>query len=602
MINSAHGYKVVELLSTEKTIIYKVPRYQREYKWNKRQWEDLFDDLMENDSGYYLGSMICVNKADDSLKIAELELIDGQQRMATISILLLSVYSSLRNLIDWKSEDEITDITNLKNRLILKDLKEPRLVLQQQNYNNDDYRYLLCEENLIQKQVKPKNFGNRLIAKAYRYFKDRTAALLIDEVNNQEIDDNEKKRKIIDFLSKLYESCMVKIEVDSHADAYVLFESLNNRGLPLSAVDIIKNNLLAALERKKIGNIDGNFKQWQLIMENLGNDYVAQDRFFRQYLNTFKLDFPEKIKFSIATKSNLIQIYEKLIDEDPEKVLSDISRASEIYATFIAPNNLSDDSCLKKPLLDLARIRGAAAYILLLYLFTNRNLLNLDDSQLKKIIKFLVSFFVRRNITDLPPTRDLTRIFMDIITSISSKNGDAVFQIIQNKLVSLSAHDSDFKTKLKGDIYAENADSTRFLLAALAEDRMTKETWKDFWAYKKNGKDYLWTIEHVLPQGENLPECWIKMIADGDAEKAREIQENYAHKIGNLTLSGYNANLSNNCFEGKRDKTEDGKYIGYKNGLKLNEDLATVSEWKAGQIEARTERLADRIMQLFPLD
>lgn len=199
MINSAHGYKVVELLSTEKTIIYKVPRYQREYKWNKRQWEDLFDDLMENDSGYYLGSMICVNKADDSLKIVELELIDGQQRMATISILLLSLYSSLRILIDKESEDEITDITNLKNRLILKDPKEPRLVLQQQNYNNDDYRYLLCEENLIQKQVKPKNFGNRLIAKAYRYFKDRIATLLIDEVNNKEIDDNEKNGRYLIF-------------------------------------------------------------------------------------------------------------------------------------------------------------------------------------------------------------------------------------------------------------------------------------------------------------------------------------------------------------------------------------------------------------------
>ena len=92
------------------------------------------------------------------------------------------------------------------------------------------------------------------------------------------------------------------------------------------------------------------------------------------------------------------------------------------------------------------------------------------------------------------------------------------------------------------------------------------------------------------------------MVADGDAEKSREIQEQYVHKIGNLTLSGYNANLSNKCFDEKRDRTENGKPIGYRNGLRLNEDLANASEWKVEQIDARTEHLVDRIMQLFPLD
>lgn len=592
MIKSATIYTIAELLNNDKKSIYRVPRYQREYKWGRRQWENLFDDLAENDSGYYLGSIICVNKAADSLNIPELELIDGQQRMATISVIMLSLYSILKDISDSATDDEKSEITNLKNRLIVKGTKHHRLVLQDQNYNNEDYNFLLGQAGIIPEQQKPKNYGNRILAKAYRYFKEK-----IESLENG----NEKNKKIWEFTSKLYDACMVKIEVDSHADAYILFESLNNRGVPLSAVDIIKNNLLAKLDTKNASS-EYNFSQWQWIINNLGNDYVVQDRFFRQYLNAFKQDFKDILTFSIATRSNLIQLYEKLIDKDPDRALSDLLQTSEIYAIFIAPYRLPDNNCLKKPLLNLARIRGAAAYILLLYLFKNRSSFNLDDSQLKKVIEFLVSFFVRRNITDLPPTRDLNRIFMDIINQISSQSGDAVYKIIKDKLVSFLAPDSDFKAKLEGDIYADNADSTRFLLAALAEEGMTDETRVDLWAYRSNGKDFLWTIEHVFPQGENLPQCWIDMMAGGDAEKVREIQENYAHKIGNLTLSGYNANLSNKCFEEKRDKTENGKYIGYKNGLKLNEDLANASEWKVGQIEARTERLAARIMQLFPLD
>ena len=100
---------------------------------------------------------------------------------------------------------------------------------------------------------------------------------------------------------------------------------------------------------------------------------------------------------------------------------------------------------------------------------------------------------------------------------------------------------------------------------------MTKETWVDLWKYE--GKLFVWTIEHIFPQGENIPASWVTMIADGDAKKAKAIQEIHVHKLGNLTISGFNSALGNKSFKDKRDRTDSkGREVGYKNGLKLNAD------------------------------
>ena len=90
------------------------------------------------------------------------------------------------------------------------------------------------------------------------------------------------------FLDKVSQACLVKIEVASHADAYTLFESLNNRGMPLTAIDLIKNKLLARLETTEPGKVDHYFDVWNKLLGYLGDDYSVQERFFRHYYNAFK--------------------------------------------------------------------------------------------------------------------------------------------------------------------------------------------------------------------------------------------------------------------------------------------------------------------------
>ena len=593
MIKSVNNYPVSQLFDIEAGVVYAIPRYQREYTWGKNQWENLFDDVLENDPGYFLGSIICINQSTDALSVQKLELVDGQQRLTTLSLLFASVYHALKSHETDLDDEQRVELINLKRKLVLKKGDEQiRLIPQIQNNNNADYRAVLAEIGVISECDVPSYAGNRKIFRAYRYFQDR-----IDEMANGQ---SNRLGTIMEFLDKVSHACLVKIEVASHADAYTLFESLNNRGMPLTAIDLIKNKLLARLESIEPGKVDHYFGHWNRLLGYLGDDYAIQERFFRQYYNAFKDQLKAVHQVPVATRSNLIQIYEKLINHDAKDCLQKISAAGRLYSLILSRNQDDALNGLEKPIKDLERIQGAPSYLLMLYLLVRKDELELTNANLISIVELLVRFFVRRNLTDTPPTRDLTRLFMTVIDKISGLRADAIPQSIEQQLVAVSATDEAFQHKLDGPIYEENSGVTRFILCALAEQAMTKESWVDLWRFEN--KQFVWTIEHIFPQGENIPQSWITMIADGDEIKAKEIQQTHVHKLGNLTISGFNSALGNKSFEDKRDRVDrQGRAVGYKNGLKLNEDLAAAAGWSVDQIDSRTDKLVKQVTQLFKL-
>ncbi|WP_024334647.1 DUF262 domain-containing protein [Desulfotignum balticum] len=593
MIKSVNNYPVSQLFDIDANVVYAIPRYQREYTWGISHLETLFDDILENDPGYFLGSIICINQATDSLKPQDLELVDGQQRLTTLSLLFAAVYNALKCQADTLDDDHRFEMIKLKHKLILrKGEEQPRLIPQIQNHNHMDYQAVLAEAGIIEEADMPLYAGNRKIFRAYKYFQKR-----LDTMANGE---DTPLDAIMKFLDKVNQACMVKIEVVSHADAYTLFESLNNRGMPLSAVDLIKNKLLARLEMAEPGKIDKYFGQWNTLLSHLGDDYAIQERFFRQYYNAFREELKTIHQVPVATRSNMIQIYEKLINHDARDCLEKIRAAGRMYAVILCRNPDDVFKDLEKPLKDLERIQGAPSYLLLLYLFCNREKLALSIAHLSNITDFLVRFFVRRNVTDMPPTRKLTWMFMGIRDRLEELKGKTVSDIIKRELIRISAPDEAFQKKLEGPIYDENPRVSRFILCALAEQAMTKETWVDLWDFEK--KKFFWTIEHIFPQGKNIPKAWIDMVGDGDEQTAREIQQSHVHKLGNLTISGFNSALGNKSFAEKRDRIDQkGRAVGYKNGLKLNEDLAEAERWDKEQIDKRTEKLVDEAVLLFRL-
>lgn len=601
MINSANARNISELLNPEKDLVYFIPKYQREYIWGKHNWELLFDDILYNEKEHFLGSIICINNKDDALDADRLELIDGQQRMTTLSILLGALYVHLKEKRkeDIDNEDLATDLVNLKYRLILKsDKKTLRLQPSLSGQNSADYQYVVGKElGVIDTITAPSKAGLRRIYKAYRYFLSRLS-------ETKKIEDEEVEifglKETLELLKKINSSILVKIEVNNLSDAFTLFETLNNRGVPLSPIDLIKNSFLNELEKIKENSIDENYNRWLNLIKNLSEDYSIQERFLRHFYNAYKNESEINVKGRTkALRSNLIEIYDTLIKRDAINFFDSLYKSSEFYNQLIYPNNEDNSKKVKDSLTDLINIGAAPSYALLLYVYEKYQL---DDNKKVELIDFLVKYFVRRNITDTPPTRDLDNIFIEIISKLHENKAydfSIVFEALKEKMASTTL----FEDKLKGKIYDENSGATRFILCKLEEtNNKTKETFVDLWARDEKGK-FIWTIEHIFPQGQNIPEDWIKMIADGNKDKAKEVQDEYVHQIGNLTLTGYNSKLSNFSFDKKRDRTnKEDAYVGYKNGLFLNEDLKDEVEWKQNKIVLRGNKLRKLIINLFQIE
>ena len=608
MIKHTDPYKVSQIFSNEKIIIYKIPKYQREYTWGQKEWGLLFNDIIENDYGYFLGSIICVDKSLSAMGDVELEVIDGQQRITSLSILLISLYEKINAFKEMLDEDQVTDLNNIKRELVIREDGEnvARLTPQIQNDNRNDYFSLLCEKGLLS-DVERKNYaGLRRIYKAYYYFSNAIDKY-IEELKPET--DAEKIKILFELVRRFNSAILVSIEVETNKDAYMLFESLNNRGVPLSAIDLIKNLLISISDRD--GKSDECYNKWKKIISYLSDDYGVQERFFRQFYNAYRdeLNRPYKTegktKYALgylATRTTLLDIYEKLLKDDYMNFLNRLEKEAKNYAILI--NNTTEENyneTLSESLLDLDRIQGAPSYILLLYLLSNKVELNIDDNLIKNIINYLTKFFVRRNITDYPNTRYLTKIFMDIVSLIVDKKGKEIYDITINYLKENSSYDEEFERKLNGPVYLDNPDATRFLLCYYENKFKTNEIYTDLWK-RDNSNKYIWTIEHIFPEGENIPQDWVDMIANGNKELAQEYLIKYAHTLGNLTISGYNQTLSNLSYEKKNNRTnKDGNYVGYKNGLKLNEDVVNLPSWTIKNIEDRTIKLVKFFKEEFKL-
>jgi uncharacterized protein with ParB-like and HNH nuclease domain len=613
---------------------YHVPKYQREYTWGRNEWEQLLNDIEENDVGYFMGSIICI---DDNNELGPgesriFEVVDGQQRLTTLSLVLLAIYRKLTDLedsLDNEDEEERDEyrilLSNIRRQLVYKkaDVNKTesgffldksvkakycflRVQPSTQHENLNDYLQILNELTIIKGDFKSKYCGIRRIYKAYCYFYDN----IPDTYDNIKL-----------FLHKINSLKFIHISVTSSSDAFVLFESLNNRGVPLSAMDIIKNKMLAHLEKQQNMNIDDAYDEWQRLLKFLP-EYSDQERFLRQFYNAFKIYPNVKIgTYTKATKSNLIKIYEQFIKKNARNTIDDLLEKAEIYNTFIEPGSNGFSSTSREYILDLSRIGAASSYLFLLYLCSlpsnhteNRDIV-IDD-----VLHFFVKYYVRRNITDSPNTRDLDTIIMDVIEKCNKHIIDG------NRLTGHFITDSfmngkekpatiaELKKGLENHLFYFNSGMARFALSKLDEISHSREYKPDLWARNEKGL-LVWTIEHILPQGDNIPQDWIEMLADGDKDKAMDIHTKWVHCLGNLTLSGYNSKLSNGKFTDKQQLQIDRKFlghkinIGYRNGLSLNNllfsvndkstSLAEIATWTEDSIIARNDEIVSALLKMF---
>jgi hypothetical protein len=612
---------------------YRVPKYQREYTWGKRNWEALLNDLLENDPGYFVGAIIVVtDSAADTPGCQKVyEVVDGQQRLTTLSLLMLSLYQkmlAIRETTTFEDEDERsyfeTCLVDLRSKLVLKVKKEDdvteaykrgwlekgkhcylRVQPSGQNENFNDYRYALGEAGLLVQTPVPSWYGNRRIARALTFFEE-TLPTQADAA--------------LALLGKINQLQFVFISVGSQADAFTLFETLNNRGVPLSAIDIVKNKMIAEMQRQKGVGVDDSFEQWQDVVGHV-DDTIDQERFLRHFYNANHWDPAIRISgITRANRAKIISIYEQIIGRDVQGIFDRLCVAASHYGAFLYPDWYEIDGALQEGLIDLTRISATPSYQLLLFLFTQEEGTFVEKDFLEKAVTLLRKYYIRRNVTDFPGTSALDQFHVETIAAcqkVIHDSGKLTYSFLEAHVLAAGKYASleKFRESLSGDIYEENSGMARYLLIKLDEQHHTREYAPDLWGRDTSDR-FIWTIEHVLPQSEKLSKEWIQDLANGDPALARELHRTHLNRMGNLTLSGYNSRLSNASFakkqalSGKKKVGEQHVAIGYRNKLALNSmkfqtsgsksvSLASTATWNSDLIKARTNHMVEQLIAMF---
>lgn len=622
--------------------VFKIPAYQRPYVWRQKDWDKLFDDIESNEAGYFVGAILCVDKGiREEHDYSVCEVIDGQQRLTTLSLLLTATYSVLddysktdfvKNNPSW-SEKNYDKKKKLKNQLIVKAVNNQvtTRIIPQYDDNKDDYFNIIIKTFGINKA----DFANPLqadkvdtkrpLSKAYTHFKKRIENYALDEDGKNNVE--RQLKRIFEFSLKVNSTVVVMISTASASNANMLFEALNNRGVPLTITDLIRNKLLGEIkDNPKVKFKFDYYKDtWNKILgEGLfkteGKEISGgeQERFFRQSYNAFRFNwiknYPNK-KFETGKKANLYDFYSAMIDIDPETTFNQIMESTKLYLQIQGEDASGISENLNKLYKDLNHVNGSTSYTLLLYIVKNLDSLGLQGKDLENICRSLINFFVRRNITNKPTYNNLDQIFLKFIEKLRDKNlkGEEICNKLTEKLKEEVG--KDFEYILRNEDAYDNFgnDNVYFILTKLAEEGLHDKSNVDFWKESDKRKPEAWNIEHVLPQTIKGT-TWEKVLA-GWAEKnpdngtVEEIHKNYMNKIGNLTLTQYNSEMGNKPFLDKLNLTKDKHNIGYNNELATSDGLNKYivydqkgverTEWTPDEIESRTQNLVDKILEIF---
>lgn len=541
-----------------------IPVYQRNYDWKQEQCNQLFKDIVEVGNGdehlHFIGSIVYITDSVYSTNdIKELVIIDGQQRLTTITLIYIALYHFIKDVIkDKKASAQIYE-----TYLINKFAEESRKIkLKSNDSSNEAIQHLIESSDVSALDTISK------VKENYLFFSQRI---------------NEKNYKVIqEGLNKLF---FVEIILTRDNDnPQRIFESLNSTGLSLSQADLIRNYILMGLEQQEQNTV---FRQyWAVIEKNSKlidkNESKVSD-FIRDYLTLTTASIP-KI-------GDVYQVFKKRypdLTNDKDKlyeVLEKLKIYSEQYYKLINPLQETDLD-IRKRIININYIEVNVAYPFLIQVFLDYKHKKIDKANLLKVLDLIESFVIRRFITELP-TNSLNKIFMSLYSKIELDNYVAsMAKALLLKTGNESfPRDEEVKDKLKTkDLYSANVKNKKYLLQKMEEYNNPEPV-----MIKDNPAI---TIEHIFPQ--KPCEEWRDDISQEDYNL---LQNKYLHTIGNLSLTGGNQKLGNARFIDKRDKED----YGYRaSNIWLNNELSNYDRWGMEEFNQRFEVIAQRFIDVWP--
>lgn len=554
-----------KLLNTSRQFI--VPIFQRNYSWQKSQYEQLWFDILraskfKEKQNHFIGSIVYIDMGTPAGRPQQLLLIDGQQRLTTISILLCAIKDYVQK---FNLETKLINLAKIKNQFLYNsdeiDEDKYKLLLNVQ----DKETYIKLIDNTIFTVNKPATN----IIKCYEFFYER-------------IEDFIKQYGQIDEIyAGIFKLSLVSISLDKDSDnPQMIFESMNSTGKDLSQTDLLRNYLLMDLTPEKQTRLYKTY--WKPMEELFGediykNDVNKFDYFIRDFL-TLKSDTGHICKINNVYE-NFKRYY---LDNNCEKfaVLKDLFTYAKYYACIDLLQENDDE--LKLYWQEFKKLDSHVVYPFLLKLYDDYSRQILIKEDFKKILQVVISYLWRRAICEIP-TNSLSKTFATLYQAVDKD--DYVNSIIKAFVFksSYKRFPSDYEVREKlqtKDIYHFRL--RKYLLEAL-ENYYHKEP------IDLNTANY--TIEHIMPQNIEHNLSWQQMLG----EDWQEVHSLYLHTLGNLTITGYNAEMSNKSF-GEKVNGESGFKHSH---LKLNESIAQCDVWNKKSIQRRTNILTDIILKIW---
>ncbi len=532
-----------------------VPLFQRDYSWDEDNWEDLWNDILSSEqtgSVHYMGSVVLQNIDGKNYYI-----IDGQQRFATLSILILALINKIRTLADNDVDKEANRerVEILMNQYIGQ--KDPTSLRYSSklslNENNDAFyqqRLVAFKEPVNRMKLSD---SEKLLWNAYLFF-----SKVIDEQFKQDL----SGERIAYFLNDIVgERLMfIQIVVENELNAYTVFETLNSRGLELTSTDLLKNYLFSLVAKSET-DLRQVRAQWKKIIDIVG--LKAFPIFLRQYLNT---------RMNLISKEYLFKAVKQMV-QDGEQVfalLDELEKNAYVYIALFTPDDVlwENDKEIREDIRALTLFRVTQCNSLLMIAYDK-----LSVADFKKVLRAIVSLSFRYNVIAKLQTNDMEKVYNRASVRIFKSEDITVRQILED-IRPIYLNDEDFKRYFEHKVMNTNNSATRKLVRYIlykVEAALPNGLHADF-------EIDTGTIEHILP--EAYTEDW-------SADFSEEEAENYRYRLGNLTLlesKKNNREAAAKSFEEKKEIYANSQYA-------LSRKIEA-SEWTPKMIHHRQARIA----------
>lgn len=542
----------------EGTNQYLVPHFQRPYTWQRKNWDTLWTDIEALVQGephgnappeHFMGAIVTAPAHSVPEGVTKYLLIDGQQRLTTLLLVLTALRDRARQLEDNKLANRIHELY-LTNRY-QEGTDQYKLLPTRGDEPKHSDRVAFTA--IVDGQEAPHS-GNALHA-AYQHF----ARMLRNHSSEQLL------ALANAILGHVF---LVSIVLERDDNPYAIFESLNAKGQPLSQSDLVRNFFFMSIDSSKHDEIYA--KKWIPMERSVGRENM--EAYIRHFLIR---------RGTLVKESDVYFTLKKEVEdrgrERAESMLDDLVRVSTYYERFIDPQR-EGNSDVRQRLVRLQRLRATVCYPFLLNVFEDRASRKVTDEEVIQVLDVIENFIVRRYVCGTIRA-ELNELFTALYRNASrfTRILEGVREVLGSRNYPLDQEffDSLQTRKLYGA--GEVRDRAKLILERLEESRSSKE----------RVEAATLTIEHVMPQ--TLTDWWRQHLGPS----ALETHELYLHSLGNLTLTGYNAELSNADFPRKCEWLSQSK-------LALNSDLSKYTQWKRDEIEARARAMAEQALLVWP--